>query len=35
MAPEVVEEGGPVRLEAMHLEIAQCEREAVVDDTTL
>ena len=31
MALEIVEEGGPVRLEAVHLKIAQWEREAVVD----
>jgi hypothetical protein len=31
MALEVVEEGGPVGLEAMRLEIAQRKREAVVD----
>ena len=31
MALEIVEEGRPVGLEAMHLEIAQRKREAVVD----
>ena len=31
MALEVVEEGGPIRLEAMRLEIAQREGEAVID----
>jgi hypothetical protein len=31
MALEIVEEGGPVWLEAMRLEIAQREREAMID----
>jgi hypothetical protein len=31
MALEIIEEGGPVGLQAMRLEIAQRKREAVVD----